>query len=187
MVKKIVYYWRINRADAVSLAITFLAVLAFGIDIGIGVGILCSIVLLIQRASHPHIAEVGRIGNTEHFRNMDRHEVTLHNSVVVVRVDESLYFANAEYIESYILELCGKKPNMQHLVFMFSSVNFIDASAIEMFSSLIQKLKHRSICLHFSEVKGPVLDQIKNTDLLNILEPGRMFLSTDQALRALSK
>ena len=185
--KKIVYYWRINRTDALSLAITFLSVLAFGIDIGIGVGILCSIILLIQRASHPHIAEVGRIGDTEHFRNMDRHEVTLNSSVVVVRIDESLYFANAEYIEHYILELCGKKKGMRHLVFMFSSVNFIDASAIEMFSSLIQKLKHQSICLHLSEVKGPVLDQIKNTDLLNMLEPGRMFLSTDKALRALSK
>ena len=185
--KKVAYYWRINRTDALSLAVTFLSVLAFGIDIGIGVGILCSIILLIQRASHPHIAEVGRIGNSEHFRNMDRHEVTLNSRVVVVRIDESLYFANAEYIEHYILELCGKKKGMRHLVFMFSSVNFIDASAIEMFRSLIPKLKHRAICLHFSEVKGPVLDQIKNTDLLNMLEPGRMFLSTDKAVRALSK
>jgi SulP family sulfate permease len=185
--KKIAYYWRVNRTDGLSLAVTFLSVLAFGIDIGIGVGILCSITLLIQRASHPHIAEVGRMGNTEHFRNMDRHEVTLHNSVVIIRIDESLYFSNAEYIETYILELCGKKQGLQHLVLMFSAVNFIDASAIDMFGSLIQKLQHRSICLSLSEVKGPVMDQIKNTDLLSMLEPGKIYLSTDQALRALDK
>lgn len=180
-------YWKINRADAISLIITFVTVLIFGIEVGVAVGIICSIVLLIQRASHPHIAVLGRVGNSEHFRNIKRHEVSTHEHVLVVRVDESIYFANVEYIENALIELCEYNKQTKHIVLVCSSVSFIDATAVVMLDALVRKLKQYEMTLHLAEVKGPVMDQINNTPLLESLKPGRIFLNTHEAVVSLSQ
>ncbi|MBU3069327.1 sulfate permease [Aestuariicella sp. G3-2] len=178
--------WRLNRADAYSLLATFLAVLIFDIQTGIGVGIVLSVVLLLHRASHPHIAVVGRVGDSAHFRNIERHDVITSQSVVAIRVDESIYFSNVQYIEDFILEQCASHPQANHIVLICSSVSFVDTTAVDELERLIDKLRENEITLHFAEVKGPVMDQLKKTRLLDRLQPGRVFFTTDEAMRTLT-
>lgn len=185
-IKQIFYYWKINHSDAISLSITFFVVLIFGIEVGIGVGIVCSILLVLKSMSSPHIAIVGRVDNTEHFRNIKRHKVSTNDEVLILRIDESLYFANVDYVESYILNALEQKKNPKHVILIFCSVSFIDCSAIDMLDSLIRKLRQNNITLNLAEVKGPVMDQIENTELVNTISPGKIFLTTDQAVRNLS-
>lgn len=179
--------WRFNKADALTLIATFFAVLTLGVELGILLGIAISIALLLYRASQPHIAIVGRVGESEQFRNIDRHEVSTEQNILTLRVDESLYFANTRFVEKFILQKCIDNKELQHVVLICSAINFIDASALETLETLVANLKDKGVRLHLSEVKGPVLDQIKNTKFLDKLTPGQIFFTTDQAVRALLK
>lgn len=178
--------WRINRPDACSWLATFCAVLVFDIEIGICVGILLSIVLLLHRASHPHIAVVGRVGDSAHFRNVARHDVQTESAILAIRVDESIHFSNVQFIEDFILYQCATHPQAQHLVLICSSVSFVDTTAVEALELLAEKLRDRGITLHLAEVKGPVMDQLHQTQLLERLQPGRVFFTADEAMRTLS-
>ena len=182
-VDKILHYWSINKADAVSLSITFAAVLMLGVDRGIWIGIGCSMVLLIHRTSKPHIAVVGRVQGGTSFRNSEKLDVETLNNSVFLRIDESLYFANVQHVEDYILNYCSNRPSLRHIVIIFSSVNFIDGSALETCERLVVSLRSSGLTLHLCEVKGIVHDQLKKTNLLTLLEPGKVFYSADEAMQ----
>ena len=173
--------WQFNKADAISLLVTFFATLLLGVELGIWAGIACSIILLLQRASHPHIAEVGRAKNG-YFRNINRLDVETLPNTIFLRIDESLYFANVQYVESAIMKRCAKHDGLEHLVLIFSSVSFVDESALESLERLIINLKSSGIMLHFSDVKGMVQDKLKLTDIEEKLKPGQMFYTADEAM-----
>jgi sulfate permease, SulP family len=174
--------WRYNKADALSLMGTFLAVLAVGIEEGILAGAGISIGLYLWRTSRPHMATVGRVGTTEHFRNVLRHEVQTCPHVTAVRVDESLYFANTTFLEDQMLHLAADQPEVKHVLLICSAINFIDASALESLERLTTQLKDAGVTLHLAEVKGPVMDKLKGTHFLTELEPGKIYLSTHEAM-----
>lgn len=178
--------WRYNKADAVSLAVTFFVVLFFGIEQGILSGVVLSLALFLWRTSQPHMAVVGRVGTSEHFRNVLRHEVQTLPHILSVRVDASLYFANARYLEDQVLAMCAVRPQVRHVVLICSAVDFIDASALETLEALIRELYDAGITLHLAEVKGPVTDALARTKFREHLEPGQIFLSTHNAVKALT-
>lgn len=178
--------WRYNKADGVSLAATFLVVLAFGIEAGIVTGVVLSLVLFLWRTSRPHMAIVGRVPGSEHYRNVERHDVITSPRVLAVRVDESLYFPNAAYLENRLLAMVAERPEIDHLVLICSAVNVIDASALETLEGLIDRLGDAGVTLHLAEVKGPVMDALERVEFLKHLGDGRVFLSTQDALRALA-
>ncbi|MBO1256898.1 sulfate permease [Alteromonas sp. 5E99-2] len=176
--------WVFNKADAISLLFTFLSSLFFGVEIGIWAGIACSMVLFIHRTTHPHIAEVGR-AEGGYFRNVNRLNVKTQKHTVYLRIDENLFFANVQYIENYIIDRCKQSPEVKHLVLLFSSVNSIDESALETLEALILNLREANITLHLSDVKGIIQDKLKLTDILQILPPGKLFFTADQAMNHL--
>lgn len=178
--------WRVNKTDAYSLIATFLTVLVFGIEIGISVGILGSVILVVYRASHPHMAVVGRVGNSEHFRNIKRHQVQTDQEILAIRVDESIYFSNVQCIEDYILSKAKSAPEIKHIVLIFSSVSFVDTTALDAFEAMQLKLQEASILLHLAEVKGPVMDQLEQTPFIEQLKPGQVFFTTDDAFKQLT-
>jgi len=178
--------WKVNRTDAYSLIATFFTVLIFGIEVGISVGIIGSVILVVYRASHPHIAIVGRVGNSEHFRNIKRHQVTTEQGILAIRVDESIYFSNVQCIEDFILEEAKNASRIKHIVLIFSSVSFVDTTALDAFEAMKVKLEEASIQLHLSEVKGPVMDQLEQTHFIELLAPGRVFFTTDDAFKTLA-
>jgi SulP family sulfate permease len=178
--------WRYNRADALALAATFVAVLTEGMEAGIAVGVVLSAVLFLWRTSRPHTAVVGRVGDTEHFRNVDRHAVTTYPGLLAIRIDESLYYANAQALEELLLNAVADCEEVRHVVLICSAVNFIDTSALETLENLVDELRDGGVTLHFAEVKGPVMDGLERVSLLERMAPGRVFLSTHDAVLALA-
>ncbi|MGQ0657103.1 MAG: SulP family inorganic anion transporter [Chromatiales bacterium] len=179
------FAWRYNKADAVSLLVTFVAVLVEGLAAGILAGIGVSLALYLWRTSRPHVAIVGRMGESEHFRSVDRHTVRTCPHVVAVRVDESLYFANADLLQDRLLAVAAERQSVTHVVLVCSAINFIDASALETLSDVRVRLCDAGVTLHLAEVKEPVMDALKRSDFLQQLAPGAVFLSAHEAMRAL--
>jgi SulP family sulfate permease len=184
--KTLLRAWRYDKADAFTLIATFAGVLAIGIELGIALGAALSLAIHLYRTSRPHIAVVGRVGASEHFRNVERHTVETLPHVLAVRVDESLYFPNTADLEDRLLAMVAARPEVRHVVLIASAVNAIDASALETLEALVAHLRDSGVTLHLAEVKGPVVDKLERTDLIARLAPGRVFLSTHEAVRALA-
>lgn len=178
--------WRYNKADAAALIFTFVAVLVAGVTTGILVGVGSTILLYLWRTSRPHMAVVGRVGDTAHFLNVRRHDVKTLPHVLLLRIDESLYFANAKYIEDFVLGAAAERPRLRHLVLICNAINFIDASALETLTSLATRLHDAGIQLYLTEVKGPVMDRLARTEFLEQLGRERVFLTTQAAYEKLA-
>ena len=178
--------WRYDRGDGAAQGATLIGVLVFGIELGLLIGVGLALVLFLYRTSRPHIAVVGRIAGTEHFRNIHRHVVETWPGLLLVRVDENLYFANVPKVESELQNLVVDREGLHDLVLIFSGVAYIDASALEMLENFELGLATAGIRLHLAEVKGPVLDRLRNSELLTRLGAERMHLSTEQAVAALA-
>ncbi|MFP5329199.1 MAG: SulP family inorganic anion transporter [Alphaproteobacteria bacterium] len=178
--------WRYSKSDFAAMAGTIIVTLLMGVEAGVVIGVGVSLALFLWRASRPHAAIVGRVPGTEHFRNILRHEVETEPHLLTLRVDESLTFVNARWLEEKVLELVAERPELKHLVLMCSAVNAIDASALESLEAINHRLSDAGVKLHFSEVKGPVMDRLKRSSLLDELT-GQVFLSQFDAFRALSR
>lgn len=177
--------WQRNRSDFVALLMTFAITLFINVETGISAGVLLSIGLHVYRSSRPHMAIVGQVPGTEHFRNVERHQVALCPDVVTLRIDESLYFANARYLEQKVLEIVAETPGLKHLVLMCSAVNAIDGSAVEVLEMMNAHLQSLDIGFHLSEVKGPVMDILQRSHLPEKLN-GQIYLTQFKAYEALA-
>ncbi|REC58278.1 STAS domain-containing protein [Rhodosalinus sediminis] len=176
--------WTYSKVDFAAVSATILLTLGFGVEIGVASGVALSIALHLYKTSRPHVAEVGRVPGTEHFRNIRRHAVETHPAIVTLRVDESLYFANAAFLQDYVYDRVVGDDAVRHVVLMFSAVNEVDLSALESLEAINTRLDSMGIRLHLSEVKGPVMDRLKRSHFLDNLT-GRVFLSQHEAMRAL--
>ena len=152
-------------------------------------GVVLSILLHLYKTSRPHVAEVGLVPGTQHFRNIHRHKVETDPTLLTLRVDESLYFVNARFLEDLIQNRVGaecERP-VKNVVLMFSAVNEVDYSALESLEAINQRLTGTwALDLHLSEVKGPVMDRLKRSHLIDQLN-GRVFLSQFDAWRDLKQ
>jgi len=177
--------WAYSRTDFIAVLTTLLATLAQGVEVGLVVGVAVSLLLFLYRTSRPHIAEVGLVPGTEHFRNILRHEVAVSPQLVSLRVDESLYFANARALEDRINDLVAERPQLKHVVLQCSAINDVDASALESLEAVDHRLRDAGIVLHLSEVKGPVMDRLQATEFVVRLS-GKIYLSHYQAIAQLT-
>ncbi|MFC7703582.1 SulP family inorganic anion transporter [Plastorhodobacter daqingensis] len=177
--------WRYSRTDFTAMALTLGVTLVAGVEIGIILGVLASLVLHLWRTSRPHVAVVGQVQGTEHFRNVLRHEVVTDPAVLSLRVDESLYFPNARFLEDCVQDQVARNPALRHVVLMCPAVNDIDASALESLEAMNARLRAGGITLHLSEVKGPVMDRLRRSHFLDDLS-GEVFLTQFDAMCRLS-
>jgi SulP family sulfate permease len=177
--------WAYSRTDFVAVLSTLLATLIAGVEVGLVVGVGVSLALFLYRTSRPHIAEVGLVSGTEHFRNVLRHTVQTSPRLVTLRMDESLYFANARALEDRMNDAVAEHPELAHLVLQCSAINDIDASALESLEAIEKRLRDAGIALHLSEVKGPVMDRLQKTHFLDALT-GKVFLTQFQAVHELT-
>jgi len=172
--------WQYDRADAVSLVATAMGVVVLGVEAGILVGVALSLGVLVWRSSHPHMAVVGRVPGSEHFRNVERHAVQTVPGLLALRVDESLFFANATVLEDRIEGLLAGDPSLRHVLLICSAVNQIDTTALGVLTQLELGLAARGMTLALAEVKGPVMDRLRSTELGQRLQ-GKVFLSVHEA------
>lgn len=173
--------WRYDRRDALVFAATALCVLFLGAVNAILVGVAFALLLFIWRTSKPHMAIVGRLPGTEHFRNVQRHRVETQRQILAVRIDESLYFANVRFVTNQLAAWINEQAEVRHLLLIMSAVNAIDVSALEGLRELNRGLEGQGIALHLAEIKGPVMDKLVGSGFLAELS-GRIYLSGHDAL-----
>ncbi len=168
--------WSYSRPDFIAVAATVLFTLGLGVETGVSAGVILSIGLHLYRTSRPHVAEVGLVPGTQHFRNINRHAVLTDPGLLTIRIDESLYFANARFLEDCIYDRLADDSPIRDVVLMCSAINEIDLSALESLEAINLRLKEMGVRLHLSEVKGPVMDGLQRTHFLDALS-GQVFLS----------
>jgi sulfate permease, SulP family len=181
--KKPVEIWTYSRMDFTAMMATILVTLLAGVETGVIAGVGVSLALFLWRASRPHAAVVGRVPETEHFRNVKRHKVFTDPRIVTIRIDESLTYLNARWLEEFVLEQVAEHPELKHLILMCSAVNAIDASALESLEAINHRLADAEVSLHLSEVKGPVMDALERSHFLDDLT-GQVWLSQNAAFDA---
>lgn len=177
--------WTYSKIDFTAVAATIFLTLGMGVEIGVSAGVALSIFLFLYKTSRPHVAEVGLVPGTQHFRNILRHEVETHPELVTLRIDESLYFANARFLEDYVYDRIACDEPIKHVVLLCSAVNEIDMSALESLEEINHRLIDVGIKLHLSEVKGPVMDRLQRSHFLDEMT-GTVFLSHYEAVCALT-
>ncbi len=176
--------WNYAKSDFAAVMATILLTLGVGVEAGIVAGVVLSILLHLYKTSRPHIAILGRVPGTEHFRNIKRHSVETDATLLSMRVDESLYFANARFLEDQIYARIAEHPSTKNLVLVCPAINDIDLSALESLESINARLKDAGVTFHLSEVKGPVMDKLERSGFLPHLT-GKVFLSHHQAVKGL--
>lgn len=177
--------WRYDRGDGIAQAATIFGVLALGVEGGLIAGAALGAAFFLYRTSRPHIAVVGRVAGTEHYRNIHRHVVQTWPALLLLRVDENLYFANTPRVEDQLMSRVLERDGLSDVVLILSGVGYIDAGSLEMLESFERSLSEKGIRLHLAEVKGPVMDRLRHTPLLASLGDARVHLSTDAAVEAL--
>lgn len=175
--------WRYSKPDFTAMAATIAVTLLIGVEPGVIAGVGLSLALFLWRASRPHAAIVGRVPETEHFRNVKRHKVFTDPRILTIRIDESLTYLNARWLEEFVLEQVAAQSALRHLILMCSAINAVDASALESIEAINHRLADAKVKLHLSEVKGPVMDALENSHLLDGLT-GQVFLSQNEAFDA---
>lgn len=181
--KTLVSAWHHDRTDALCFVLTFGAAIIFGLNVGLVVGLLASFAMMVYRTHQVHIAVVGRVGDSEHFRNIERHTVTTFSGLLLLRIDESLYFGNAQTVHTQLTRLAAD-TTMADIVLIMTAVNHVDLAAQEMLSDFNQECITAGKRLHFAEIKGPVMDVLRHSDVLQQLS-GEVFLSANQAVASL--
>lgn len=176
--------WLYSKADFAAVFFTLSLTLLVGVEFGIAAGVLASVLIHLYKTSQPHVAVVGRVAGSEHFRNVKRHKVETFETLLSIRIDESLYFANTRYLEELIFKLVAKQTKVEHVILMFTAVNAVDMSALETLAKINDTLSELGIALHLSEVKGPIMDRLESTDFFKTLS-GNCYLSQNQAVEAL--
>lgn len=183
--KSILHTWQYDKGDGIAELTTLISVLILGIEKGITLGIILTFASYLRKASHPHIAVVGRLPNTKHYRNIKRHKVETWEHLLLMRIDENITFANINFVEEFIETQLRNAPNVKHIVLIFTSVSDIDMTAIEALEQLNESLKNIGITLNFAEVKGFLLDKLEKSDLFTHLN-GELFFDVEEAATQLN-
>ena len=176
--------WHYSKADFTAHAATIGITLLAGVELGVIAGVVVGLLLYLWRASRPHAAIVGRVPETEHFRNVDRHQVFTVPHILSIRIDEALTYLNARWLEEYVLEQVADRAAVRHVILMCSAVNEVDASGLESLEAINHRLGDAKVGLHLSEVKGPVMDRLKRSHFIDELN-GKVFLSQSKAFDSL--
>lgn len=176
--------WQRDRLDAASFLAAFIGVLIFGLNTGLVIGLMVSFASLIWQSSKPHVAVVGQLAGTGHFRNINRHDVVTFSNLLMLRIDESLFFGNSESVHRSVIQATRQYPEAHEVILIMSAVNHIDLTGQEMLISLNQELLNQNKHLSFSFIKGPVMDIIEHTPVITGLS-GKVYLSTMDAVNAL--
>jgi sulfate permease, SulP family len=178
--------WRYSKADGASNLVTFLGVLAYGVEPGLIMGVLLSVLLYLWRTGHPNVAVVGRLPHSTEFRSVERHKVETWPELLLVRVDENLYFANASHVQDMITRELQKRPGVRHLVLVMGGVGFVDSSALRSLQLAVDTLREAGVAIHLADVKGPVMDRLRRTRIFEQLAPGQVFPTAQHAVAALA-
>lgn len=184
-VKEASYLWRVNKLDFWLMVSTFIATLCLGIEYGIIVGVGLSLIVLIYRTSKPYVTELGKVPNSNFYRNKNRfEEVVLEDDILVFRFDAQLFYANASYFRDNLEEMTLRKGTVLKLIVLDAeSINRVDSTGVEMLKERVRYYKMRGVAFYFAGVKGPVRDDLFKSGLLDIIDIHHFFMRANQAVK----
>ena len=183
-IKEAIFLWKSNNLDFWLLIITFFSTLFFGIEYGIMIGVGLSLIILIFRTSRPYVAELGKVPDSDFYRNRERfNEVILDDEVLVFRFDAQLFYANASYfIETLELMVEEKGPHLKLIVLDAESINRVDSTGVEMLKERIRFYRKKNILFYFAGVKGPVRDHLFRGKILDIITLDHFYMRVNGAV-----
>ena len=182
--KEAAFLWKANHLDFWLMLATFLATLFLGIEFGIIVGVGLSLIVLIFRTSRPYIAELGKVPNSNFYRNKNRfEEVILEDDILIFRFDAQIFYANSSYFRDNLDEMVLKKGTALKLIVLDAeSINRVDSTGVEMLKERIKFYKKKGIIFYLAGVKGPVRDDLFRSGILSIININHFFMRANAAV-----
>jgi SulP family sulfate permease len=182
--EEMVHLWKTDKKDLAMLGATFLATLFLGIEEGIGIGVLLSLIMVIYSSTKPHSAEVGRLGNTNNFRNVNRYpEAKTDSEILIFRFDSNLYFANVEHFRESLDERIDKHGDELSLVILdASSIHSIDSTGVHTLKELVEELDEKGVKFYMAGVIGPVRDKLKTSGVTEAMGQENFFFEVADAV-----
>ena len=183
-IKEAIFLWKANNLDFWLLVITFFSTLLFGIEYGIMIGVGLSLIILIFRTSRPYVAELGKVPDSDFYRNRERfNEVILDEEVLVFRFDAQLFYANSSYfIETLELMVEKKGPRLKLIVLDAESINRVDSTGVEMLKERIRFYNKKGVLFYFAGVKGPVRDHLFRGKILDLITLDHFYMRVNGAV-----
>ena len=183
--KEAIFLWKANHLDFWLLLATFIATLLLGIEFGIIVGVGLSLIVLIFRTSRPYVAELGKVPNSNFYRNKNRfEEVIIESDILIFRFDAQLFYANSSFFRAKLAKMVHKKGTALKLIVLDAeSVNRVDSTGVEMLKERIKYYQKKGITFFFVGVKGPVRDDLFRSGILSIIEINHFFMRVNDAVK----
>ena len=184
-IKEAKFLWKANNLDFWLMLITFLATLLLGIKYGIIIGVGLSLIILIFRTSRPYVAELGKVPDSNFYRNKNRfEEVIIEKDILVFRFDAQLFYANSNYFRDRLDEMIDQKGNALKLIVLDAeSINRVDSTGLEMLKERVKFFQKKDINFYFAGVKGPVRDDLFRSGILDIIDIKHFFMRVNQAVK----
>jgi len=183
------FLWEVRKRDFTIMMVTFAATIALGILEGIGIGVLISLGIVIHSSSYPNIVMLGRLPDTDHYRDLERHpEGLTQTNTIIIRIDASLYFANVPYMKEKLEELEAESgKNLNQVIIEAIGINDVDSSALHALREVVDEYNSRGIDVMFTGVKGPVRDMFERSGLDDIIGPEHFYLDITHAVDSLER
>ncbi len=179
------FLWRVKRQDFWLMAMTFVTTLALGIEQGILLGIVASLIVLVHESYRPHTAVMGRLPGTDTFRNVRRHpEALTRSGIVVFRVDAPLFFGNASFLKDRLREIAERDVALETVILDAYPVNQIDSTAAHAVKEIVEEFRTNGIRFYFVGVKGPVRDVLERAGIVALVGADHFFFEVHQAAEA---
>ncbi|MCB9081509.1 MAG: solute carrier family 26 protein [Lewinellaceae bacterium] len=187
--KEAIHLWKTDRRDLLTMLVTFVATLTMGIQNGVFAGIILSLAIMVYRNSRPHIALLGKLPGSPHYRNIDRfNEAQPPEEVLIMRFDAQLYFGNATYFRETIEEMVEKAgAKLRLFILDASGTHDIDSSGVHVFHEVMDYLQQRGIAFYLAGAIGPVRDILFKNGLMDIIGERHQFLSVADAVEYFQK
>jgi SulP family sulfate permease len=183
--KEAAFLWRANNLDFWLMLSTFLATLLLGIEYGITVGVGLSLIVLIFRTSRPYVTELGKVPNSNFYRNKNRfEEVIIEDDILIFRFDAQIFYANSSYFRDNLDQMADRKGKALKLIVLDAeSINRVDSTGVEMLKERIKYYQKKDIIFYFAGVKGPVRDDFFRSGILQIIDINHFFMRVNDAVK----
>jgi len=184
--KEAIHLWKSDKTDFILLLVTFFSTLIFGIEKGIGIGVILSLVMVVFKTTKPHVAVLVKVPGTHFYRNIERFNTLVPSErMLIFRFDAQIYFANTNFFKETLEELVlAKKDKLEIIILDGESINSIDSSGIHMLHEVISFYKSMNIEIAFTGIKGPVRDALEKSGIMKKISYDQCFMSIQEAVDA---
>ena len=178
------FLYKTKRSEGFIAIFTAACTLLIGIQEGILLGVVASMIHMLYKYSRPNVAELGIIPGTRLFKNLDRNpEAKPINGLLILRVDASFSFVNADFFRDYIIEKSRERnKSTRYVIIDGSTINTLDTTAVEQIKTMVGTLKNWDIELYITGLKGPIRDVVEKSGLREFVGENHFYRDPHEAV-----